>query len=134
MALFATLQLGDNVSKHYTKTFQLVDCSLHFARKYNHAQPETNARCQSIDLTLIAPDKCDLSLFDWYLNKEEHDGRIVFSSVSGNVNDSGDEREILFEGAMCYRMAEDYSIQVTNRRSVKLYLAAEDVTVCGLIY
>lgn len=134
MALFATLQLGDNVSQHYTKTYQLVDCSFHFARKYNHAQPESDARCQSIDLTLIAPDKSDLSLFDWYINKEEHDGRIIFSSASANINDSSDTREILFESAMCYRITEDYSIQVINRRTVKMYLVAEDVAVCNLIY
>lgn len=134
MALFATFQLGDNVSRFYTKSYQLVDCSLHFNRKHNHAQPETNACCQSINLTLIAPDKSDLSLFEWYINQEEHDGRIIFSSAASDISDICDTREILFEDALCYRIKEDFSIQSPNRRSIKLYLAAGDVTVCNLIY
>lgn len=134
MALFATFQLGDNVSRYYTKSYQLVDCSLHFNRKHNHAQPETNARCQSIDLTLVAPDKSDLSLFEWYINQEEHNGRIIFSSAVSGTSSIDETREILFEDAFCYRITEDFSIQSPNRRSLKLYLAAGDVTVCNLIY
>ena len=134
MALFATLELGDNDTKIYTRTYPLVDCSFHFSRKYNHAQPETNARCQSIDCTLITPDKSDLNLFVWYINQEEYNGRIIIVSASSNANELVETREILFENALCYRISEDFSVHSPDRRTLKLYLAAEDVTICNLIY
>ena len=70
MALTARLQFGDNSTKTYPKEFLVENCRCHFSRHYDLAYPDTDARCERVELTVVAPGKDDLTLYDWYINGE----------------------------------------------------------------
>ena len=127
MALFAQLQFGDNVVHRYTKAYNVVDCRCHFCRTYNHSRPETDARCERIELTVVAPDMTDPQLYEWYINQGEENCRVVFFfSATGN-NGMAMKREMLLENAVCFGIEEDYSIDLHSSRLLKLQIMAEEV-------
>lgn len=127
MALLAQLQFGDNAVHLYTKTYNIVDCRCHFCRTYNHSRPESDARCERIELTVVAPAMTDPLLYEWYINQGEQNCRLAFffSATDGNLEV---EREMLLENAVCFGIEEDYSIDHQSRRLLKLQIMAEEVS------
>ena len=82
MAFLSHLQFGDNSTGIYSRVYTLVDCHLHFMRHYNHFRPDTDARCEKVEVVVEAPGKDDLTLVGWYVNNEVYDGRILFDLPS----------------------------------------------------
>lgn len=115
-----TLQLGDNASQHYNNEYLLVDCKCRIKKDYNHVMPEGEAFCDEITLSVIAPDKTDLTLMDWYISQMSMSGRIVTTSFSAANNNDGETREIFFEDAMCFAISEVYDINEKCRRILRL--------------
>ena len=70
MALTARLQFGDNDAKVYPEQYLVEDCHCHFTRQYNHFHPETDPRCERVELTVVAPGRENLSLYEWYISGE----------------------------------------------------------------
>jgi hypothetical protein len=68
MEVQAKLQIGDNGAKIYSKDYNVVNMFCHYMRQTNSSRPDTDARCESIDLTLVAPTMEDNSLYNWYIS------------------------------------------------------------------
>ena len=76
MALTAVLEIGDNGIKRYQKQYMLSDFRIVFNRSYN-VLPTSMARCERIEMVIVAPGKKDLEMFAWFLHGDSIDGRIV---------------------------------------------------------
>ena len=128
MALMARLQFGDNRANHYSKEYLVVDCHLHFTRHHNHFRPDTDARCEKVEVVVVAPGREDLNLYEWYIQKGSQSGRLVFDLQS--ITGSDTEMKFLeFEDAYCYSIREEYHIDSQRRRCLRLSFVAEKITV-----
>lgn len=129
MALTAKLQFGDNESRHYSSEYLLTDFKCRLVRHHNEARPDGGTTCDQLDLTVIAPGRDDLSLMEWYTGSFGMNGRILVEMPAAGPNQPSRWKEILFEDAVCYAIAEDYHIDVDSRRSLRLGLAVGSLTV-----
>ena len=59
---------------------------------------------------------------------------VLFDLMVANGGDLTASSELLFEDAYCFSLAEDYHIDSSNRRYLKLSLMAERVIVDGVVY
>lgn len=129
MALLAALEFGDNNIKRYTKQYLLADCRLVFDRPYNAFSPERPARCERMEVVVIAPGKRDLSLFQWYSQQEIKDGRIAISLLGDATQNEADPQVIYFENGRCLSLSEMYDIDSSRRRLLKLAIIAENIEI-----
>lgn len=128
MALMARLQFGDNMAGLYSKEYLVMDCHLHFTRHHNHFRPDTDARCEKVELVVVAPGREDLNLYEWYIEKGSQSGRLVFDLQSITGSDA-EIKFIEFEEAYCYSLAEEYTIDTQKRRCIRLSFVADKITV-----
>jgi len=134
MALLANIQFGDNYAGRYSGQYLVTDCQLSFERHHNQFSPDGEARCERIVVTVVAPGKEDLSLYEWYISQGVQSGRIMFElSLPGDVSNL-QRREVFFENAQCFALSENYVINSNNRRLLKLSLYAEKVTVSNISF
>ena len=129
MALSAVLEFGDNSIKRYSKQYLLSDCRLVFDRPYNAFSPERLARCERMEVVIIAPGKSDLSLFQWFTNQEGKEGRIAISLIGESMQNSAEPQEVYFENAHCLSLAEIYDIDSQRRRLIKLAIIADTIHI-----
>ncbi len=129
MALIAVLEFGDNNIKRYSKQYLVADCNLVCERSYNEFRPDSLARCEKVDVCVVAPGKDDLNLFEWYSSQGEQSGRIVISLSTTGRQDTIDEQVIYFEDAKCFSLSEYYDIESSKRRVLKLSIMAEVIKV-----
>ena len=134
MALTARLQFGDNTVGLYSKEYLVADCHLHFKRHHNHFKPNTDARCETMELVVVAPGREDLNLYEWYIQNSTLSGRLVFDLSDIRGGDFLSSKELLFEDAYCFLLAEDYHIDSSNRRYLKMSFVAETIIVNGVEY
>lgn len=128
MSLSATLQIGDNNIGVYDRQYKVVRCQYNFSRGYNFRMPDTTSRNKSISITIVAPGKEDLSLYDWYINRTLLNGRILFD-LSGQAMFDENPKTIYFEGASCFSLSESYHIDQENRRLIHIEITTEETTV-----
>ena len=128
MALTAVLEFGDNSIKRYSKQYLVADCRMVFNRPYNAFSPQGIARCERIELSLVAPGKEDLGLFEWYTNQSLHDGRLIIT-MSGGMQETPDTQTLYFENARCFSLSERYDINTSHRRVVILAIGAEKLEI-----
>lgn len=128
MSLSATLQIGDNNIGVYDRQYKVVRCQYNFSRGYNFRMPDTTSRNKSISITIVAPGKEDLSLYDWYINRTVLNGRILFD-LSGQAMFDENPKTIYFEGASCFSLSESYHIDQENRRLIHIEITTEETTV-----
>ena len=117
MALLAALEFGDNNIGRYSKSYLVSDCRFVFNRPYNSYRPEGMARCERLELEVIAPGKNDLNLFDWYDKQGVQSGRIVISLAAEAKLDEKDAQIIYFEDAKCFSLSENYDINTSRREN-----------------
>jgi hypothetical protein len=134
MALIAALEFGDNNIGRYFKNYLVSDCRFVFKRPFNSYRPEGMARCERLELDVVAPGKDDLNLFDWYDQQGVQSGRIVISLAAEAKLDEKDAQVILFENAKCFSLSESYDINSSRRRNLKLAIEAETITVDNIIF
>ena len=132
MALTAVLEFGDNTIKRYSKQYLVSDCRLLFARPFNGFSPEGAARCERVEVTVIAPGKDDLGLIEWFSTQGVQNGRIVISLANDVSADDTDVQMLYFEGAKCFCLSEFYDINVSRRRLLKLAIGAETFEIDGV--
>ena len=83
---------------------------------------------------MVSADKSDLFLFEWFLRSNAITGRIIIS-LTGDVNDSTSEnQEIYFEDATCFSLTENYDIDSSRRRSLKLALVSDKISIEDLTF
>ena len=129
MALLATLQFGDNNVKRYTREYLVTACRTSFATSHNQFRPDGIARCTQIELTVIAPGREDLNLYDWFVEQGAISGRVVFDLSEIASAGHGSQRIMMFENAQCFALKETYDIDSHFRRLLVLSFEAETVTV-----
>lgn len=132
MAFAAFLEFGDNTIKRYSKQYLVSDSRLLFARSFNSFSPEEAARCERVEVTVIAPGKDDLGLMEWFSTQSVQSGRIVFCLTNEATINDDDAQIIYFEDAKCFSLSEFYDINVSRRRLLKLALSAESLEIDGV--
>ena len=125
MAFSSKLQFGDKNSDH---VYNVADCHLHFMRHYNHFRPDTDARCEKVEVVVEAPGKNDLRLQEWFVNNEPQNGRVIFY-IPSKTAEASSEKTVEFEGAYCYSLEEVYHINIQRRRFFRLAIVADKITV-----
>ena len=125
MAFSSKLQFGDKNSDH---VYNVADCHLHFMRHYNHFRPDTDARCEKVEVVVEAPGKNDLRLQEWFFNNEPQNGRVIFD-IPSKTAETSSEKTVEFEGAYCYSLEEVYHINIQRRRFFRLAIVADKITV-----
>lgn len=134
MALLAALEFGDNNIGRYSKSYLVSNCRFVFKRPFNSFRPEGMARCDRLELDVIAPGKNDLNLFDWYENQGVQSGRIVISLAAEAKLNEQDAQVVFFENAKCFSLSESYDINSSRRRNLKLAIEAESIMVDNIIF
>jgi hypothetical protein len=129
MALTARLQIGDNNARRYTRDYLVIDLKCHIMRRHNEVRPDSDARCERIELTVIAPGRDDLSLYEWYVTGSSYNGRVLVDLSGSGINGHDEQKEIRFEDAVCFAIAEDYSNKGERRRELRLSFVAEQVII-----
>ena len=130
MNIIAHLQFGDNVTGIYNKEYLVVRYHTRIARSHNSYHPDSLPRCDSVEVTVIAPGKEDLDLHEWYFSNEYRSGRIVFELME--LNTSGDnvsEHVITFDDAQCFGIEENYDIGVNSLRTLTLKIGMANFAV-----
>ena len=128
MSLTAILQFGDNQSRRYSREYLVTDFKCHVSRHHNESRPDGNPSCDGIELTVVVPGKEDLNLQEWYVDRSVISGRILVELPAAGQNQPSETKEVLFENAVCYALAEEYDINENRRRSLHLSLAVESLT------
>lgn len=132
MALTAVLEFGDNSIKRYSKQYMVSDCRLLFARPFNGFSPEGAARCERVEVTVVAPGKDDLGLIEWFSTQGVQNGRLVISLTNEIKDNESDSQILYFEEAKCFSLSEYYDINVSRRRLLKLAIGAETLEIDGV--
>lgn len=115
------LQFGDNEEELYNADYPVVEFHSHFSRGYNSSRPETEPDCTSLEVTLVAPDKSDLELQEWYFGKSFKSGRLLFNLMDLNVQgDYSSFRTLRFHDAQCYSIGEEYDVDGGSLRLIRL--------------
>ena len=128
MALIATLQFGDNDNKRYSKEYLVSDVRCHIQRLHNRYYADSTAKCERLEVTVVAPGMDDLTFLDWYVNQSVMTGRVVIAMSNEVKLDISDSKEILFEDARCFQLKERYDIG-GGRRMMTLSIAAHTMTI-----
>jgi hypothetical protein len=129
MALVAILEFGDNGIKRYSKQYLVSDCRLLFSRAFNGYSPEGGARCERVEVTVVAPGKEDHSLIEWFSSQDVMSGRLVISLTNEFRDNDSDTQTLYFEDAKCFCLSECYDIKVSCRRLLKLAITAETIKI-----
>ena len=129
MSLFAKLYLGDNASANYTKEYKVVQCEVKVLRHHNSYTPDGNPRCDQLILSVIAPNKDDLMLFEWYIDQSTLSGKVVIDLANQSSKYDITTRTFRFEDAQCFSIAETYNISDTNRHMLKLGIMAKKLEI-----
>lgn len=132
MALTAVLEFGDNSIKRYSKQYMVSDCRLLFARPFNGFSPEGAARCERVEVTVVAPGKDDLGLIEWFSTQGVQNGRLVISLTNELKDNESDSQILYFEEAKCFSLSEYYDINISRRRLLKLAIGAETLEIDGV--
>ena len=119
MSLSARLYIGDNSSSNYTKEYLVTRCEVKVARHHN--APDSAPRCDEVILSVVAPTKDDLDLFEWYIDQTTLSGKIVVDLTNQSARYDVTERTFKFEDAKCFSIAEHYDIGETTSAEVGHY-------------
>jgi hypothetical protein len=129
MALAAHIQFGDNKSGRYNNDYLLVNCHCSFRRSHNDLRPDGAACCDSVEVEMVAPSRDDMTLHNWFMDRDERSGRIVFDLTSSAADNAQPTRVLLFEEARCFSLEEHYDKDTRFRRLLKLAFEAESITM-----
>ena len=128
MTLSAILKIGDNTTKNYDQIYNVVSCQYKISCGYNYRLPDTEAKNNSIEITLVSPGKEDLTIYDWYIKRMLLSGEIELEFSTQTQSQEG-KKIVTFENASCFSMSESYDINDKSLRLIKLELVAEKTTV-----
>lgn len=133
MNLITHLQFGDNEEELYDKDYPVIEFRSRFSRGYNNSRPETPPDCTCMDVTLVAPDKNDLGLQEWYFTNSFRNGRIYSEVMDLSVQGEYQSvRSIYFRDARCYALSENYDINGDSLRLMRLSIRCRQTKVDGV--
>lgn len=129
MALSAKLYFGNNQIGAYSQQYDVVECNYHFHRHHNCRFPDTKAKLDKAEITVIAPGKEDLNLYEWYIEQSILSGKIVFDLSDSSGASEQTQKALTFENATCFSISECYNIDTQKRRQLRLGIMAEEIVV-----
>jgi hypothetical protein len=131
MSLLKKLEIGNNEIGKYTKDYLLMDYKCHTCRHSNEFRPDADKYCERIDMTIVAPGREDVSLYQWFISQNSESGRI-FIELPPNASHQGETKDILFENATVYAIEEEFQFDRDKVRKLKISIVAEKVTIDGV--
>lgn len=134
MSLSASIQFGDNYSGLYTRKYLVTECRCHFLRHHNYYLPDGDPLCDKVELTVVAPGKEDLSLYEWYIEQTTLCGRILFDLSSQSTDATTLCRDLRFEDAQCFSLSENYHIDDARRRLLRLEFVADQIYIDNVLF
>ncbi len=134
MSLSARLYIGDNASANYTKEYQVVQCKVKVARPHNSFLPDADPRCDEVVLSVVAPDRDDLDLFEWYIDQTVLSGKIVIDLANQSAKYDVTERTYTFEDAKCFSIAEVYDIEGNHRHLLRLAIMMKKLDIDEVVF
>ena len=129
MALTARLQFGDNTAHRYSREYLVTDFKCHVIRSNNEWRPDDNPHCDRLELSVVAPGREDLNLFEWYVGRSSMSGRILIELSAPAQSQGSEMKEVLFENGLCYALSEEYHIDKDLLRVLRLSIAVDQLTV-----
>jgi hypothetical protein len=123
MALLSTLTFKD-----ITNEFNVLDFRCHFSRRYNHFNPESTPFCERIEMTVVAPETDDYTIYEWYINRNLMSGKLTYK-LPVTLKSSGEDRLIDFFDAQCFSISENYNINEKKKRLLKIVIIPEKVSM-----
>jgi len=123
MALLSTLSFKD-----ITNVYNVRDFRCHYSRHYNHFNPESTPFCERIEMTVVAPETDDYTIYEWYINRSLMTGTLTYE-LPVTLKSSCDKRSINFVDAQCFSISEYYNISEPNKRLLKIVIIPEKVTM-----
>lgn len=123
MALLSTLTFKD-----ITNEFNVLDFRCHFSRRYNHFNPESTPFCERIEMTVVAPETDDYTIYEWYINRNLMSGKLTYK-LPVTLKSSGEDRLIDFFDAQCFSISENYDINEKKKRLLKIVIIPEKVSM-----
>ena len=121
MSLLKKLQIGNNEIGRYTENYLLMDYQCHTCRHHNEHRPDADKYCERIDLTVVAPGRENIHLYDWFISQAPESGRILM-------------KEVQFEDATVYALEEEFHFNKDRVRKLKLSIVAEEVKINGVVF
>ena len=134
MALAAILEFGDNKMERYTKRYLVQECNFDFNRSYTEFGPSCKLDGRTVEVSIVSPGKTDLNLFEWFTTQSILDGRILFSSMADDHSFPEGRQILYFEGALCMALSEIYDKNSQRRRTIRLRIRAEVITIDGVVF
>ena len=134
MSLSARLYIGDNVSANYTKEYQVTQCSVKVSRHHNSYLPDADPRCDEVVLSVVAPDKDDLNLVEWYIDQTVLSGKIVVDLSNQSAKYDVTERTFQFEDAKCFSITELYDIDGHHRHLLRLGVMMKELVIDEVVF
>lgn len=126
MALTATLRIGDVDSGNYTNSYLVTSCRFSVSRDNDGFVPNKIPTNKLLEITLVAPDKKDRLIYDWYITRSELSGILEFDMSAMIIHDDSPQiRTVKFINAQCYSLSEIYNIGSINRRMIRIKLSPE---------
>ena len=110
------------------------NCRFLFNRPYNAFRPDQNAKCNRVEVDVVAPGKEDLGLFEWFASQGVRDGRILISLANEGKVVDGDAQVLYFNDAKCFTLSELYDIDASRRRILKLGITASELTIDDVVF
>ena len=131
MSLLKKLQIGNNELGKYTKDYLLMDYKCHTCRHRNEFRPDADKYCERIDMTVVAPGREDVSLYQWFIAQTPESGRILIE-LPPNASQQGETKAIPFENAIIYSIEEEFHFNRDKVRKLKISIVTEKVTIDGV--
>jgi len=119
MNLQTHIQFGNLDKGLFQKEYLVVNSAIHFFRSDNGFHPDSSVKCDSLDITVVAPHKSDLLIQEWFFSNAPLNGRLLFELTGiSSSQESTVVRTLEFNGARCYSFSERYDIE---RKSLRLF-------------
>ncbi len=133
MSLLKKLQIGNNEIGKYTKEYLLMDYKCHTCRHCNELRPDADKFCERIDMTIVAPGREDVHLYQWFISQASETGRILIE-LPPNAQKDAEKKEVVFDNAIIYSLEEEFHFNTDKVRKLKISMIAEKVTISGVTF
>lgn len=134
MDLIVKLQFGDNDSMLYNREYLVVDFHTRVCRLHNAYHPSSAPVCEFVEVTVVAPDRSDLTLLEWYLENTCMSGRLSCVGLDVMEEKAEARRSIVFRDAQCFGMREWYDATGHQRRLLRLSFSPRAIEFEGVSY
>lgn len=133
MALNGKLQFGDNSSQKYddNNVYLITALKCRVSRHHNNERADSGPLCGDIEVTVVAPDKNNPFLYDWYVNQSCLSGRLALEVPNGKFTAL---KNIEFNDAVCCCLSENYHIDLNRRRTLTLTIMASTMVIDELTF